>query len=98
MAAGKKTGGRQRGTPNKVSRDLKAAILEAAEQAGESFGPDGMVSYLKAQATLTPGPFMALLGKVLPTTLAGDASSPIEMVHKIERAIVHASDRNSGGV
>lgn len=31
-----------------------------------------MVGYLTAQATLNPGPFLGLIGKVLPLTLAGE--------------------------
>ncbi len=32
---------------------------------------DGLVAYLKQQAEENPGPFMALLGKVLPLQPAG---------------------------
>lgn len=63
MAAGVKTGGRSKGTPNKTTALLKDAIMQAAELAG---GKEGLVGYLKAQATENPGPFMSLLGKVLP--------------------------------
>lgn len=63
MAKGFKTGGRQKGTPNKMTAALKDAILEAAEQAG---GEQGLVGYLALQAHENPGPFMSLLGKVLP--------------------------------
>ncbi|WP_349629111.1 hypothetical protein [Bradyrhizobium sp. USDA 3458] len=64
-----KTGGRSKGTPNKVTGQLKDAILEAAKQAG---GDAGMVGYLKTQAAANPGPFMALLGKVLPMQVTGE--------------------------
>lgn len=63
MAKGYKTGGRVKGTPNKTTGLLKDAILEAAELAG---GHEGLVGYLKQQAIDNPGPFMGLLGKVLP--------------------------------
>jgi hypothetical protein len=71
-----KSGGRQRGTPNKTTALLKDAILLAAERAG---GEAGLVGYLQTQATASPGPFMALLGKVLPTQLTGDTENPVEM-------------------
>ncbi len=58
-----KTGGRSKGTPNKTTALLKDAIIKAAEQAG---GKGGLVAYLKVQAKENPGPFIALLGKVLP--------------------------------
>ena len=73
MAKGKKTGGRKRGVPNKTTALLKDAILKAATDAGNG----DLSSYLKKQATLNPGPFMALLGRVLPMQVAGDPENPI---------------------
>lgn len=81
MAAGRKTGGRTKGTPNKFTADLKRAILEAAEAAGQE---GGTVGYLTAQATANPAAFMALLGKVLPTTVAGDPENPLSTITRIE--------------
>lgn len=75
---GTKTGGRQRGTPNKTTALLKDAILQAAEQAGEEHG---LVGYLQTQAKANPGPFMSLLGKVLPTQISGDPENPLEVVN-----------------
>ena len=63
-----KGSGRKAGTPNKSSKLLKDAILEAAEAAGDK---EGMVGYLKDQAQANPGPFMALLGKVIPLQVEG---------------------------
>lgn len=62
--------GRKKGVPNKVTKQLKEMILGALDDAGGQ-------KYLAEQAKENPGPFMALVGKVLPTTLAGDPSSPI---------------------
>lgn len=92
MANGIKTGGRQKGTPNKTTAALKDAILKAADKAGAD---DGLVGYLTKQAALNPGPFMALLGKVLPMTVAGDQGNPLEMIHRIERAIVNVENSDS---
>lgn len=78
MAQGQKTGGRKKGTPNKTTALLKDAILKAAENAG---GGD-IVEYLTQQARLNPGPFMSLLGKVLPTQIEG-GDNPINVVTKI---------------
>ena len=55
--------------PNKTTALLKDAILEAAQQAGGD--TDGLVAYLKQQAEENPGPFLALLGKVLPLQPVG---------------------------
>jgi hypothetical protein len=74
MAAGRKTGGRQKGTPNKTTALLKDAILTAADNAG---GSQGLIGYLQVQAMTNPGPFMALLGKVLPTQVQGDPEQPL---------------------
>jgi len=82
MRGGKRVGaGRKPGTLNKITMQLKEAILEAAHQAG---GPGGMVGYLKKQATHNSASFMALLGKVLPHQIAGDKDSPIQLEHTIE--------------
>ena len=81
--------GNKRG-PAKTTKLLKDAILEAATAAG---GEGGMVGYLTLQAMENPGPFMALLGKVLPTQVVGDADNPLT-VTVIERRIVQADNRN----
>ena len=79
MARGIKTGGRKKGTPNKVSGQLKDAILEAAAKAG---GDGGMVAYLENQAKANPGPFLTLLGKVLPLQVTGDPDNPVSIAFK----------------
>jgi hypothetical protein len=69
--------GRVKGTPNKTTALLKDAILKAAEGAGG--GKNGLVVYLQRQADENPGPFLALLGKVLPLQLTGANGGPIEI-------------------
>jgi hypothetical protein len=69
MAAGRKTGGRTGGTPNKTTRALRDMILGALD--------DGGRQYLARQAEQNPTAFMTLLGKVLPTQLAGAPEQPI---------------------
>lgn len=63
--------------PNKTTALLKDAILLAAKQAG---GKEGMVGYLQAQAEENPGPFLALLGKVLPMQLTGEGDGPLQII------------------
>lgn len=83
MAKGHKTGGRTKGTPNKTTAVLKDAVLRAADEAG---GQEGLVGYLKQQAALNPGPFMALLGKVLPLQVAGDPDAPVKLVFEWQKS------------
>jgi hypothetical protein len=75
---GKRAGaGRKKGSPNKITTSLKEAILEAAQKAG---GEGGTVEYLRMQAVANPGPFLSLLGKVLPMQVTGDAENPVGVV------------------
>lgn len=60
--------GRPKGAQNKTTSLLKDAIIQAAEKAG---GKAGLVGYLETQAIENPGPFMSLLGKVLPMQIEG---------------------------
>ena len=62
--------GRPKGAKNKTTTLLKDAILKAAEDAGDG----DMAVYLKKQALENPGPFMSLLGKVLPTQMDIDGT------------------------
>lgn len=90
MAQGVKTGGRKKGTPNKTTGLLKDAILKAAEKAG---GKEGLTGYLQMQAVENAGPFMALLGKVLPTQISGDPDNPVKHDHRVEITFVAAGDK-----
>lgn len=74
------TGGSRKGVPNKSTTLLKDAILQAATNAG---GKAGLVGYLTTQAIKNPGPFMALVGKVLPMQLTGaDGEKLVIEIHK----------------
>lgn len=71
--------GRPKGALNKTTTLLKDAILKAADKAG---GKEGMIGYLAVQAEQNPGPFMALLGKVLPMQVTGEDGGAISVVIK----------------
>jgi hypothetical protein len=64
--------GRPRGTPNKVSADLRAMILGALNSVGGE-------RWLARQAEQNPTAFMSLLGRILPTTVANADGSPLAM-------------------
>ena len=74
-----RTGGRAKGTTNKLTADVKGMVLGALNAAGGE-------AYLLAQSEANPTAFLTLVGKVLPLTLAGDPDHPL--VTKIERAIL----------
>lgn len=65
-----KTGGRQKGTPNKTTGDVKAMILDALNGAGGA-------AYLQRQAEDNPAAFMTLVGKVLPLQVSGADGGPL---------------------
>ena len=81
--------GRKPGVPNKTTALLKDAILRAAEGAG---GKAGLIGYLQQQAKKNPGPFMSLLGKVLPMQVAADPDHPILPSHTVRIVFVEAKD------
>ena len=79
-APGERRGGRQAGTPNKLSADVRALILAALDDVGGA-------EYLARQALENPASFMSLLGRVLPMQLTGDggAAVRIEVVTGVTR-------------
>jgi len=82
---GAKTGGRQKGTPNKINADLRGMILGALAGAG---GQD----YLQRQADQNPAAFLTLVGKVLPTQLVGDPDHPITYVLRAPSPVESADE------
>jgi hypothetical protein len=79
-----KTGGRQRGTPNKLTADIKAAIEGALDAVGGQ-------QYLERVAQEQPQVFCALLGRLLPKTqnqtvsMQVDQKKPIDMYEGAKR-------------
>lgn len=62
--------GRVKGVPNKNTGQLRDMILNALESVGGE-------SYLARQAVENPGPFLTLIGKVLPTQVTGADDGPV---------------------
>lgn len=69
---GERRGGRQKGTPNKVTGALKDMILGALSDAGGQ-------EYLLRQSSENPIAFLTLVGKVLPMTVAGSDGGPLSL-------------------
>jgi len=65
--------GRKPGTPNKLTGEVRAMVLQALEGAG---GAD----YLLQQAQANPTAFLTLVGKLMPTKVEGDADAPVTIV------------------
>lgn len=74
MAApkGNKYAGNRKGVPNKVTKELKDMILGALDDAGGQ-------AYLAQQAIDNPGPFIALVGKVLPMSIKSQVDGTLEI-------------------
>src|SRR3954465_12626359 len=62
--------GRKKGVPNKLNADLKEMILGALNDAGGQ-------AYLARQAVESPGPFLTLIGKVLPLQVSGEGGGAV---------------------
>lgn len=83
--------GRPKNSLNKITKVLKDAILLAAEQVGsDGKGKDGLVGYLRTQATEHSGPYLALLGKVLPLEVRGRMETPTVSKEQRDAAVAAA--------
>lgn len=65
-------GGNRRGKPNKFTADVKAMVLESLDRAGG-------IDYLVGQSVTNASAYMALIGRVLPLTVAGDPTAPLSV-------------------
>ena len=77
-----KTGGRKKGTTNKVTGTVREMILSALTKAGGE-------TYLVKQAKDNPTAFLTLIGKVLPMQLEHDFKgiSDAELIARAEGAV-----------
>lgn len=72
----KKTGGRIKGVPNKLTQDVKAMILAALHA-------NGGAEYLRRTAESHPAAFLTLVGKVLPLQVTGADGEAIKHSIKV---------------
>lgn len=67
---GVKQGGRKRGTPNKITSDIKEMIIGALKAKGGQ-------QYLERAAEKNMRAFLALVGKVLPMQITGEGGGAL---------------------
>ncbi len=79
--------GRKKGTPNKVTKLIKDAIID-------SFQEVGGVKYLVELAQTDPKAYASLLGKVLPTQITGEDGGPVKTQTQIIFEPVGPDDEN----
>jgi hypothetical protein len=103
---GERRGGRKKGTPNATTRDLRNAILLAAENVGRPEwakgkngkpklvkGAGGLVGYLEHLALTNTTSFSGLLGRVLPTRMEAEGTVTLEQLILRARASMEARER-----
>ena len=71
----KKSGGRKKGTPNKITKDVKEMVLEALEKLGGT-------EWFIAQGLENPVAFMAIAGKAMPK------ETKVEMLKTVEISMI----------
>jgi hypothetical protein len=84
MAAGRKTGGRTKGTPNKTTTAVKEAL-------GLAFEGLGGVPQLQTWAMDNPTEFYKLWVKMLPQDVNANVAATIT---EVKRTLVRPPDRN----
>jgi hypothetical protein len=89
MALGKKTGGRRRGVPNKLTTGAKEVIAQVAENIG---GVARMSKWVRESKENERVFWSSIYIKLLPLQVAGD--KPIHRVSKIECVIVDPKKRD----
>lgn len=80
MAKGIKTGGRQKGAQNKITKEIKEMVIQALDEVGG-------IEYLKQRAIDNPNAFLTLVGKIIPLQVQGDKENPL-YVQRIERILI----------
>lgn len=82
-----KWGGRQKGTTNKVTSELKEMIIGALEDAGGR-------EYLTKQADANPSAFLSLIGKYIPSELHQKLSGAVKVNGAVN--FIRPGDKLSG--
>lgn len=76
--------GRSMGTVNRITRDLKSGIVDAAAAHGsDGQGTGGLTGYLYWLAGQHPRSFSGLLGKLLPMQVSGHVAATVAAVNVV---------------
>jgi len=86
MAKGQKTGGRTKGTPNKMTQTAKEAIALAAEQLG---GAERLVAWAQEEPQNERVFWGTIYPKLLPLQVTGEDGGPVQIA-EIRRIVVDA--------
>ena len=92
MAKGHKTGGRAKGTPNKIDGQVREMVLTALRDLGGK-------EYFATQAISNPNAFLKLIGKMLPLQTAGKTSETSTVsgnIRVIKRVIINPTAASKG--
>lgn len=77
MSKGAKTGGRVKGTPNRMTQTAKEAIACAAEALG---GADRLVEWAKEDPANEKVFWGTIYPKLLPLQVSGEGGGPLQLV------------------
>jgi hypothetical protein len=77
MAKGQKTGGRAKGTPNKITHDVRQNILDVADKLG---GTARLLTWAKADPTNERIFWSQIYVRVLPKEIKAEVSGPASSV------------------
>lgn len=80
---GERRGGRQKGTPNKLTVAAKDAIAQAFDRVG---GVDGLVEWIEKSDDNRKVFYGSIHPKLIPVQLTGDGGGPV--VHEVRRTLV----------
>jgi hypothetical protein len=93
MAKGKKTGGRVRGVPNKLSTGAKEVIAQVAENVG---GVARMTKWVRESPKNEKAFWTSIYPKLLPLQVGGDKDNPLSVITRVERVIVDHTLHSDG--
>lgn len=86
---GKRGPGRPKGSLNKTTQSAKHIIETAADTLG---GAERLVAWAREDEANERAFWATIFPKLMPLQVAGDKENPIQIIAKVERAIVRAAN------